>query len=167
MSGLHGTLYSSKAQVKKLIEVFIQIHQCGECNRFYTEIENIGSWKCRYHPGKYDYDLRKWTCCGESYKHYYSEVASFDAHLTWSKKQTLQVPELTSNGCMRCDCVSIYNNLIPKQTIVVDDIASIIPYMQHYGSPLEDRPGLKTGKPLTIRRYEPRPKICWTVPPKE
>ncbi len=61
------SLYASKKAIEITIRLFTELHECKNCHKFFTEMENVGCWDCRYHPGKFDYNTGKYTCCGESY----------------------------------------------------------------------------------------------------
>ena len=47
------SLYANQALVKKTIELFCEVRQCVHCNRYFCELENVGMWQCKYHPGEY------------------------------------------------------------------------------------------------------------------
>lgn len=158
---LTGGLYSSNEQVKRMIKLFLQVHECKHCGRFFTEMENLGAWKCKYHPGEYDYYTSDYTCCGERSRRNYGEYARFSSVMTWSDKERNNYPDLHSQGCRKCDCVSKYDNPVPSKVVAVNDIASVIPSFKAYGLPIEKRPGLVKGKNLRIERFEKLPQIFW------
>lgn len=59
--------------------------QCSACHREFRELDNLGRWLCRYHPGTVDAD-GVWDCCGRTvHPHQYTSER-------W-------VPR----GCHRCD----------------------------------------------------------------
>ena len=154
MSDLHGGLYSSNAQVRAVTKVFLQVHQCKVCDRFFTEMENVGAWKCKYHPGNWDYVRRRWTCCGETERKNIGDHSYLGRYMHWNPQEYINYPKPHSKGCMQCDCVSQYKNPVPSKEIVLEDIACIIPQLAAYGKPLKERPGLVTGKPPKINRQE-------------
>ena len=49
MSELNGGLYISNERVRRVHKVFADA-PCRHCERYY-EFENLGQWKCNYHPG--------------------------------------------------------------------------------------------------------------------
>lgn len=161
MAALTGGLYSSNEQVKRMIKLFLQVHECKHCGRFFTEQENLGAWKCVYHPGEYDYHTRDFTCCGERSRRNYGAYSQYASVMTWSEKERNNYPDLHSKGCRRCDCISKYENPIPSKVVAVADIASMIPTLKASGVPIEKRPGLVKGRNLRIERFEPLPQIFW------
>lgn len=161
-SNLNGGLYTSNEQVRRVHKVFLEIHQCRYCDRYFTEFENLGAWKCLYHPGKFDFRTRKWTCCGEKQR---KMPGQFDQQglsrfLAWdNKEERLNMPGPFSRGCCKRDCVSAYKNPVPQKEVMLEDIACIIPSLKQHGKDLEDRPGLVKGQKLMIRRYEILPEL--------
>ena len=154
MTDLHGGLYSSNAQVRAVTKVFLQVHQCRICDRFFTEMENIGQWKCKYHPGKWCQVTRKWSCCGETERKNIGDHSYLGRYMHWNPKEYINMPGPHSTGCARCDCVSKYKNPVPQNEIVLEDIACIIPQLGVHGKPLKEREGLVKGKPPTIKRKQ-------------
>jgi hypothetical protein len=159
MSNLQGGLYSSNVQVRRVLKVFLQVHECKVCGRFFTEIENLGSWRCTYHPGEWDYVRRKWTCCGETERKNIGPNGYLGRYYQWNPQERLNMPGPHSKGCMRCDCVSKYKNPVPQKAVALEDIACIIPQMSTHGKPLEQRFGLEKGRKPKIVRYEECPEI--------
>lgn len=156
-SDLNGSLYSSNAQVRRVLQVFLQMHQCKLCGRYFTEMENLGSWSCKYHPGEFNMLTRKWTCCGETERITRSRYAGFEDQMVWSKHQ--QLPPVHTQGCCRRDCISKYKNPIPQEEVLLEEVACIIPQMKEHGSDLEKRPGLVRGAKVRIERKESLPEI--------
>lgn len=159
MTDLQGGLYSSNSQVRRVVKVFLQVHQCRICNRFFTEMENLGSFRCKYHPGEWDYVKRRYTCCGETERKNVGDTSYLGRYYQWNPKEKLNMPSPHSAGCMRCDCVSKYKNPVPQKEVALEDIACIIPQMGSHGKPLEERPGLVKGRKPTIIRQEECPDI--------
>jgi len=51
------------------LESLNELRHCRRCDTPYLEINNLGAWKCRYHPGDVsavwaDRPRHTWTCCG-------------------------------------------------------------------------------------------------------
>lgn len=159
MSGLNGGLYTSNEQVRRVHKVFLQMHQCRHCERYFTEFENLGQWKCNYHPGEFDFKTRKWTCCGEMERKMIGEFSPFGRFMAWNPKERLNMPGPFSRGCCKRDCVSVYKNPVPQKEVMLEDIACIIPSLKDHGKDLEQRPGLVKGAKLMIRRYEVLPEL--------
>jgi hypothetical protein len=161
MSKLDGNLYASGSAQKRLFKVFFQLRRCVRCQRFFTEMENVGAWLCKYHPGEYNFDTRKYTCCGETATRNYGQFAAIDHMFTWSDAEVFSVPPLFSKGCKRCDCVGEVQSPIPAEKVMVSQIASMIPAMQKQGSKLKDRPGFcrdKDVKKMLILRQQRLPQ---------
>jgi len=157
MSTLKGGLYASRTAQEKLIKVFMQLHQCLSCHRYFIEMENLGSWSCTYHPGEYDYNSRRYTCCGETANYSHGNFHAVDHLIAWNQRQRLTIPPLFSKGCKRCDCRSKDRNAVPKKSVLVHEIASMLPSMIQYGSELKKRPGFRshrTVKEMKIERFE-------------
>ena len=52
------------------LERLHELRVCRRCEAPYLEINNLGVWACRYHPGRVnrvvnDGTLLTWTCCGK------------------------------------------------------------------------------------------------------
>ena len=155
------SLYASKKAVELTIRLFTDVHECQHCGRFFTEMENIGCWECKYHPGKYDHVLEKWTCCGETYRRPSFNYRSYGHLMVWNTKDKWNHIKPYSDGCTRRDCQSKRKTPIPSGTLPLDDIATLIPYMER---PVNERPGLKRG-PLRFVRSETRPYHIWKKAP--
>jgi hypothetical protein len=158
MANLQGGLYSSNTQVRRVMKVFLQVHQCKVCDRFFTEMENLGSWRCTYHPGKWDYVKRHWTCCKEKERQNVGDNSYLCRYYAMNPKERLNMPGPHSDGCMACDCVSRYKNPVPQKEVALEDIACIIPQLGVHGKPLEKRNGLERGRKPRIVRYEECPE---------
>lgn len=161
MNKLNGTLYSSNAQIQRVFKVFLQLHQCKVCDRFFTEFDNVGSWKCCYHPGTYDYNTRQYTCCGETSRKMFGDYPTLGNVMPWNADERLNIPDLHTKGCCACDCVSKYRNVLPQEKVLLKEIACIIPSLAEHGSRLEDRAGLKKGANACLERKQRLRKIFW------
>ena len=156
------SLYASKKAVEITIRLFTELHECAECGRFFTELENVGCWECKYHPGKYDVLTDSYTCCGNKYMrpafNYrgYGHLMTFGVMDRWNHMAPL------NNGCCKRDCKSKKKTPIPDDVLPVEDIASLLPYME---MPLDKRPGLKKA-PLRLERVQTRPYALWSKPPR-
>lgn len=159
MTDLQGGLYSSNAQVRAVTKVFLQVHQCRVCDRYFTEMENVGQWKCKWHPGEWDGVRRKWTCCGQTERKNVGDHSYLGRYMPWNPKEYINMPGPHSKGCTKCDCVSKYKNPVPQTQIVLEDIACIIPQLAAYGKALQDRPGLEKGRTPMIKRKQELPEI--------
>ena len=155
------SLYASKKAVELTIRLFTDVHECNYCNRFFTEMENIGCWQCKYHPGKFDHKTETWTCCGEKYNRPAFNYRSYNHLMVWNTKDRWNYLPPFSEGCTRRDCEPKLKTPIPKDIISLEDIATLIPYMER---PVNERPGLKKG-PLRFVRKEKRPYDLWVKPP--
>jgi hypothetical protein len=155
------SLYASKKAIEITIKLFTDLHECSKCGNFFTEIENVGCWDCKYHPGKYDHKLDCWTCCGQGMRRPAFHHRGYGHLMTWSGKDKWNHGQEMPDGCCRRDCQSKKNTPIPNDVLPVEDIATLIPYMEKQ---LDSRPGLKRG-PLRLERQEKRPYILWKKPP--
>lgn len=45
------------------IALLKQQRVCGACNEKYTELENLGSRGCLFHPGEFSSIQKTWSCC--------------------------------------------------------------------------------------------------------
>lgn len=162
MANLQGGLYSSNSQVRRVMKVFLQIHQCRVCERYFSEMENLGSWSCKYHPGEWDYVRRRWTCCGQTERKNIGDHSHLSRYMHWNPAERINFPDPHSKGCQRCDCVSIYKNPVPQESVALEDIACVIPQLHLHGKPLQERPGLVKGcKVPRIERKEVLEEIFW------
>lgn len=159
------SLYANSAVVKKTIEMFCELKQCTNCDRYFCELTNVGMWSCRYHPGEYDTKIHAWTCCGEkkATPDMYNQYASYSHMIAWDASNKHQKHPFFSEGCKRRDCVPAQKNNLDETCIEIDGIACLVPYMD---PPLKERPGFKKG-PLRLVRQEPFPYNVWHKPPLE
>tara|TARA_B100000902_G_C27224629_1_gene871503 strand:+ start:849 stop:1304 length:456 start_codon:yes stop_codon:yes gene_type:complete len=139
------SLYDSDEKVNQVIEAFTELHQCTHCNAYFTELANVGTWGCRYHPGKYNYEKDEYECCGEKPMNH-SNYNNFAAFATWKHKYT---PRLFSLGCKRCDHRSPASK-VPYKDIKCEKIAQLIPFMK---PPLEKRNISKRDTSLVRKEY--------------
>ena len=144
------SLYADKEEVKKTILRYTQLHECSQCGKYFTEMENIGCWKCKYHPGEYDHDLERYTCCGETYKRPKFHYKGYGHLMTWGVKDRWNHMKPVSDGCTRCDCKTNEPNEVEYKDVQLNDIAQLIPYMEIN---IRDRPGLRID-PLRLERVE-------------
>jgi hypothetical protein len=155
------SLYASKKAIEITIKLFTDLHECSNCGSFFTELENVGCWECKYHPGVYDNKLDCYTCCGQKMRRPAFNHRGYGHFMTWGSKdkwnRALEMPE----GCCRRDCQSKKETPIPDDVLPVDDIATLIPYMV---KKVDTRPGLKRG-PLRLERQEKRPYAIWKKVP--
>jgi hypothetical protein len=158
---MNGGLYSSNEQVKRVTKCFLQLHQCITCARYFTEMENLGSWRCRYHPGEWNHNRREYTCCGEKERQDYGDYAGITRFMAFNPKEALNIPPLHSQGCCRRDCESTHKNPIPQDRVALGDVACVIPSIAEHGKKLEERPWLVRGKNSRIERKETLPEIFW------
>lgn len=68
-----------------------EYYQCAHCNQTFQELNNLGRWLCRYHPGRLGYDHR-WSCCGRSTDWGHPRYEHPEAR-----------PGLSIPGCLPCD----------------------------------------------------------------
>lgn len=157
------SLYASKKVIESTINLFTELHECRFCQRYFTHMESVGCWDCKYHPGKFNYDTLTYSCCGEKMREARFQHMTYNRYLTWKGKDRFDYIPNLSQGCCRRDCLPKDKTLIPDETIAVDDIATLIPYMER---PLDKRPGLNKN-PLRLERVEKRPKALWHDPPRD
>ena len=159
------SLYANQALVKKTIELFCEVRQCVYCRRYFCELENVGMWKCPYHPGEFNAETGRWSCCGEKRRrpHFTSEYLPHSHFMTWGPQNKYQMLKPYSEGCKMRDCVPTKDSGLDMNEIHMDGIASLVPYMD---PPIKERPGLKK-KPLRLIRKEPFPHNVWFDPPHQ
>ncbi len=153
------SLYADKVAVKNTISNFCEIRRCVNCNNYFCELENVGMWKCMYHPGNFDATSGVWSCCGEKVRQpvHVNTYGSVGNSFTWDVHDRFYMREPYSKGCKRRDCVPSKCSGLPKNEILIETIASLIPYMK---PTLEARPGLAS-EPLRLVRQEAFPtSLC-------
>lgn len=157
------SLYANQALVKKTIELFCEVRQCTQCRRYFCELENVGMWQCPYHPGEFNADTGRWSCCGEKRRrpHLTSEYYNHSPLMTWGPRNKWQQLKPYSDGCKMRDCIPDRDSGLHPEEITIDGIASLVPYMK---PPVKERPGLKKN-PLRLIRQEPFPHNVWHDPP--
>jgi len=155
------SLYASKKAIEITIKLFTELHECESCGKFFTELENVGCWDCKYHPGEYDNVRDCYTCCGETRTRPAFHHVQYGHLMTWPTRDRWNHIQELSDGCCRKDCMPKRDTPIPKDVLTVEDIATLIPYMER---PIEKRAGLKKG-PLRLLRSENRPYDLWTKVP--
>ncbi len=158
------SLYANTAVVKRIIETYCEVRQCKHCDRFFNELESVGMHKCEYHPGEYDKYLQCYTCCGEkrSLPNLNNPYSAYSHVMTWKPHARYDHGTGFSKGCKRRDCVATNATGIDPERIMVDEIASLVPYMK---PPLKKRPGFRKA-PLRIVRQEEFPYNVWYHPPR-
>ena len=119
------SLYDSDEKVNKCIEDYTQLYTCDRCQKYFTELANVGVWGCKYHPGKFNYDTQSYECCGEK-AYNFSNYDNFAEYTTWKTKFN---KHMFSNGCKRCDHRSSKSN-VPYEDVKYEEIAQLIPYMK-------------------------------------
>ncbi len=159
------SLYANAASVKKTIEEYCDVRQCRHCRRYYSEIANVGTWACKYHPGEYDRLEECYTCCGERKRtpNMTNMYSGWSSQVLWSGSNMHEGMSLFSAGCKGRDCQPMADLSLPKDVIFVEDIATLVPYMD---PPIKKRPGFCKA-PLRLLRVEPFPKNVWFLPPPE
>lgn len=157
------SLYASKAVVKKTIELFCELHECKHCGGYFNELNNAGCWRCWYHPGEYDTVKGCMSCCGEKIRrpNLHNQYSHISPMMSWGPKNSYDLLEPFSKGCKRRDCISKKETAFPKNTVNIEEIASLVPYMD---PPLKKRPGFKK-TPLSLLKQEPFPYATWAIPP--
>ncbi len=55
------------AQFGHTIDALSETRVCVRCRQYFSLIESIGSWQCRFHPGRPDRFTQKWSCCNRTY----------------------------------------------------------------------------------------------------
>ena len=158
------SLYANQTLVKKTIELFCEVRQCVHCRRYFCELENVGMWQCYYHPGEFNADTGRWSCCGEKRRtpHINTPYRDISPYITWDKTNRWQMLKPYSDGCKKRDCVPDRSSGLHEKEIMLEGIASLVPYMN---PPVTDRPGLKKN-PLRLIRQEPFPHNVWYDPPQ-
>lgn len=139
------SLYDSDEKVNQVIKAYTELHQCDHCKAYFTELANVGTWGCKYHPGKYNYEKDEYECCGEKPMNI-SNYDNFAAYTTWKHKYT---PRLFSLGCKRCDHRSSTSKVLYAD-VKYENIAQLCPYMK---PPLDKRNISKSTQSLVRKEY--------------
>ena len=157
------SLYANTAVVKRIIETYCAVRKCKHCDRYFCELESVGMHKCKYHPGAYDKYTMQYTCCGERRRrpNLNNPYATFSHMMTWGPQNRHDPGDGFSTGCKRRDCEPMEKTGIDLERILIDEIASLVPYMD---PPLKRRPGFRKA-PLRIVRQEEFPYNVWFQPP--
>lgn len=151
------SLYSSREDVKQVIEDYTGLQQCRYCNKYFCKLDNIGMWSCKYHPG--EIKNGRYTCCGEKRirPNAYNQYAAHSHYISWGPQNKFDYLPQYSSGCTRRDCVPRHTNKSQTEDVNVEDIASLIPFMK---PSLTERPGL-VKEPLRLIASQPFPKNMW------
>ena len=75
------------------------LRQCGRCKQHYQELENLGSWQCRYHPRSVIFS----PCIGprgvqQAYTHPCCGISPYASHAAYAGEDM-------ARGCQQCDHV--------------------------------------------------------------
>lgn len=73
---------------------------CSTCNVQYKELDNLGTWQCRYHPMEYDNDVGYLCCKRKIRKRRSSSGTEWMTH-TQPARTNRQIP--LPKGCQTCD----------------------------------------------------------------
>lgn len=138
-------LYASDSVVKKKIKDYTKILQCMYCEKIFTELDNVGTWQCRYHPGKLDFQTQRYTCCGQK-SHLNSNHDGWARYVTWN--ETFDRKPIQTLGCTPCDHQA-RNSDVEFQDVPIHEIAQLIPFMK---PPLEQRNFSVSDEPVLLRR---------------
>lgn len=130
-------VWASDDKVKETIRRFTYIQQCPKCQRYFCEMENLGSHACYYHPGKFDPQTGTMTCCGEKLN---QNLGNY-TNVRFAPRCSYVTPPSFSAGCKRRDCLGS-DKFVPYCPIDIRDIASLLPFMDKF----QERPGFKKGE---------------------
>lgn len=103
----HLTLSSIQNGSDFNYDIILQQRKCIICKQFYTESENIGSWKCHMHPGNIEHG--RWTCCDQPVSRIVSDINSF----------YMSLPRPSQQGCIRADHRLVYSAFLPTDSLVI------------------------------------------------
>ncbi len=56
----------ARAQYPDIMKELEDWRTCIHCYAPFQELNNLGQWRCRYHPGRLGTDRHTWQCCGAS-----------------------------------------------------------------------------------------------------
>ncbi len=56
----------ARAQYPEKMNGLEDWHTCIHCRARFQELNNLGRWQCRYHPGRLGPNRHAWKCCGAS-----------------------------------------------------------------------------------------------------
>lgn len=155
------SLQSSTAVVNDTIAKYTTLQRCRHCKRYFTELSNVGMHYCRYHPGKYDTETERWTCCGEKRPvlHFHGAHAGISSVMAHGRMGGRPLLPPRDKGCQRRDCCPEETSDLPSDAIDLNDIASLIPYME---PKFQDRPGFDSDS-LCLFRQSYFPKNLWFI----
>ena len=131
----------SDAALERAIRDLLAQRQCIRCNAVYTDMDNVGAWQCRWHPGPlqgpdpmpFGAPACTFACCG---------VAPRAGLAAW------QGPD-AARGCQPCDHVSGHG--MPPPLVIPLDRARIL-----FGDRLVARPGVhvdSAAAEVHVRRF--------------
>ena len=86
--------------------------QCATCKETFREINNIGRWNCRMHPGEVEDGA--FSCCGLK--------TIYESRLLFMR--SVVQPEL--RGCVRCDHRGVDDQFSGKETVIFPENYLII-----------------------------------------
>ena len=145
---IRANVWDSDDKVQEAIRLFTYVQVCPQCNKYFCELDNLGSHQCWYHPGKFDPSTGRMTCCGEKINENHGSIM-VNRYLN---QPFAARPQAFSLGCKRCDCVGS-SEFVPYKSIDIRDVASLLPFMKNFDS----RPGFKKAEQnsgLITRREE-------------
>ena len=130
MNWLAGTLKARKRE-KALLQFCPggMDNICTRCYTVYDELDNIGQWKCSYHPSPLDGD--RYTCCNTVLRKRKRErlIVQYGFHTPAQGRyktiggRQIYVPYILEKGCTACDHGT---NLAP---VVLTDLFDLADYL--------------------------------------
>ena len=137
---IRANVWDSDDKVQEAIRLFTYVQVCSKCNKYFCELDNLGTHQCRYHPGVFDPATGRMTCCGEKLN---GNTGSLFVN-RYLNTGFGPRPQAFSLGCKGCDCVGS-SDFVPYKDIDIRDIASLLPFMKNF----ETRPGFIAAKQAT------------------
>lgn len=112
---------------------------CLRCSKKYDVVDNIGMFKCTYHPGTYD-DEKGWSCCQRKKRRMRQRLYhGFEKVMVFEERHT---------GCTPCD----HDNEDPVDLSQYLDLAS---YLLQYKETITDNDAYE--KPCVLRKHKVTP----------
>ena len=100
----------ARTQLKNTMQKLTMIRACVRCESTYRELDNLGAWRCRYHPGVVfsehfhmsGIDAGHYSCCNSSR----GTTRPLNDHTFDSGERFRAVRH---KGCAKCDHVSTWS----------------------------------------------------------
>lgn len=111
---------------------------CYNCSQKYDVVDNIGMFRCTFHPGTYDEDTG-WSCCRKKKRRL--------RYRTFQGFEKVQVRRERHSGCTPCD-----HNHCSAEEVELASHVHLTNYLSQYAEEMSERGAITND--YRVRRYQ-------------